>query len=125
MMFAPLRSVFAMQFMACDLDASPSETVSSSFKTVALPSGHCQHMQGKAAATDRASYQVDHAAQNCCTDDGPCNSSCHFSVTASLFMQCADYSPALLNSDTFENISSTLLVRELNPPSRPPLAIYS
>ncbi len=82
-------------------------------------------MLDSATANDRVNLQVNHAAKSCCSDDGPCNSSCHFSITASLFIQRADYSPALLNSDTFDIISSVLLVRELSPPSRPPLPLYS
>lgn len=123
LMFAPLRSVFAMQLMGCDMDAS-SEGASSA-KIVQSSTEHCQHMLGNVKVSDRVDHPIDHAAKSCCSDDGPCSTSCHFSVTASLFMQQAGYSPALLNSDTFDNVSCALIVRELNPPSRPPLPLYS
>lgn len=125
LMFAPLRSVFAMQLMGCDMNASSAKATSSSKRVVVSSSAHCQHMPGSVASNDDVSYQLKHVAKSCCSDDGPCNSSCHFSITASLFMQHADYSPTLLNSDTLDVISSALLVRELNPPSRPPLPLYS
>jgi len=123
-MFAPLRSVFAMQLTSCDMNAS------SATDDVVLSAAHCLYMTDSASADDRIDYQsnnqIDHTAKNCCSsDDGACNSECHFAVSASLFMQRADYSPVLLATVIIENVSTALLVRELNPPSRPPLSLHS
>jgi len=78
-----------------------------------------------ADAKDDAVYSAGHAVKNCCNGDAPCSSSCHFAISASLFLQAADYSPSFINTDTFAIISSALLVRELSPPSRPPLSLHS
>jgi len=125
LMFAPLRSVFAMQLMGCDMDDASAKITPSAKLVISSSSAHCQHMLNSAVTNDKVNHRVDHAAKSCCSDGGPCSSSCHFSITASLFMRGADYSPVLLNSATFENVSTALIVRELNPPSRPPLPLYS
>jgi hypothetical protein len=122
-MFAPLRSVFSMQLMTCDMSASTSKAALSSI--VMASAEHRQHMMDSAIIDDRDSHQVDHMMKSCCDDDAPCKSHCHFSLSASLFLQRADYSPALLNAVTYDMISSALIVRELCPPSRPPLSPYS
>jgi len=86
-------------------------------------------MMDSAPADDRIDYQSDHqinyTAKSCCNDDGVCNSDCHFALSVSLSMQRADFSPVFLTTDIFENVSNALLVRELTPPSRPPLFLYS
>jgi hypothetical protein len=127
-MIAPLRSVFATQLMACDMEVTQSPV------TVGATSSaeHCRQVMGdlpmgnvSADSISADSVHGDHQAKNCCNGNGACMSDCHFAISASLFIQNADYSPALLNTDIFDSVSSTLLVRELNPPSRPPLSLYS
>lgn len=127
LIFAPLRSVFAMQLMAGDMDVSTSNTASSSVivNPAVLSVEHCQHMMDSTQVDDRTAYQLEYVAKSCCNDNGPCKSNCHFAMSVSLFMQHAGFSFALLNVATFDAISSTLLVRELSPPSRPPLSLYS
>jgi len=127
LMLAPLRSAFAGQLMVCDMKMSMSKaalvvdelTVD---KTAALAK-YCQDMMNSASLDERVEYQT--MTKSCCDDGGACSVDCHSAVSISLFMQDADYSSALLNSVTFDNISSALLVRELIPPSRPPLSLYS
>lgn len=122
-MFAPLRSAFAMQFMSCNMQPPPTKAESSSMM-VSPTTEHCQHMSVDAPVDDSV-YPVSHTVKSCCNGDAPCSSSCHFAISASLFLQAADYSPALINTDTFAIISNALLVRELSPPSRPPLSLHS
>jgi hypothetical protein len=122
-MFAPLRSVFAAQLMVCDMKSSSPEV--SSAVDAALSVKHCVKMMDGSSADARNEYQNDQTAQSCCGDDGACKGDCHFAVSASLLMQGADYSPVFLGTATFDMISSALLVRELIPPSRPPLSLYS
>jgi len=125
LMFAPLRSVFAGQ-LVCDMKMSMSKAASVVDDVTvdkAVSAQHCQYMMDSAPADERVEYQV--LAKSCCDDDGACSVDCHSVVSISLFMQDADYSSALLSSVTFDNISSALLVRELIPPSRPPLSLYS
>ena len=131
LMLAPLRSVLASQLMACGMDMSAvAEDVAistSSSVRAAQVSEHCQHMQKMAA--DNAETEVvsdsDHLMKRCCDSNSACSADCHFSITLSLFLPRADYSPVLLGTGIFENISTTPIVRELAPPSRPPLSLYS
>jgi len=120
-MFAPLRSAFAAQFTTCNMNADMASATESA-------SNHQQHMMNSLQETvDQVNMtQADITqAKNCCGDKGACKSDCHIAISTSLFMQRVDYAPLLINTDTINNISSTLLVRELSPPSRPPLALYS
>ena len=126
LMFAPLRSVFAGQLMVCDMKMSMSETVPMTADVavdMASSEKHCQYMMDSVPVDDRVEHKT--LAKSCCDDGGACSVDCHSAVSISLFMQDADYSTALLSSVTFDAISSALLVRELIPPSRPPLSLYS
>lgn len=67
----------------------------------------------------------DHQANNCCSDNADCIYDCHFTISLSMFFQGADFLPVLLNTVVFDNISNTLLLRELSPLSKPPLTLYS
>jgi hypothetical protein len=148
LMLAPLRSVFAMQFVACDMKSMPSPAVTDSVMTA----GHSRHALADVSIGDsaskksvnsinRASHQVEQAvnqqatlqadlhvskqSKDCCGNSNTCLSDCHFAISVSMFLQTVDYSPLLLNADIFENVSITPLVRELSPPSKPPLHLYS
>ena len=126
LMLAPLRSAFAGQLMVCDMKMSISKTASVVDEVAvnkAVSAKHCQDMMDHAPTDERVEYQT--MTKSCCDDGGACSVDCHSAVSVSLFMQDADYSSALLNSVTFDIISSALLVRELIPPSRPPLSLYS
>jgi len=122
-MFAPLRSVFAGQLMVCNMKTS-STNASSVVVDAALSAKHCLNMMDGATVDDRVESQNNYSMKSCC-DDGACSSDCHVAAFVSLLMQAVDYSPTLLKAATFNMISSTLLVRELIPPSRPPLSLYS
>lgn len=126
LMLSPLRSAFAGQLMFCDMKMSMSKTalvVDEVTVNKAVSAKHCHDMMDNAPADERVEYQT--MTKSCCDDGGACSVDCHSAVSISLFMQDADYSSALLNSVTFDIISSALLVRELIPPSRPPLSLYS
>ncbi len=118
-MFAPLRTVFAGQLIVCDMQSKTSPVTADA----ASSAKHCQYMMDSAPADERVEYQT--LAKSCCDDGGACSIDCHSAVSISLLMHDADYSAALLSSVTLDTISSALLVRELIPPSRPPLSLYS
>ena len=118
LIFAPLRSVFSAQLMACDMKASPvSGDVTSSVM-------HGMNMLDSASVDD-GEYQNGQTVKSCCGDAAACKGDCHFAVSASLLLHAADYSPTLLATVTFDTISSAVLMREIIPPSRPPLFLHS
>ncbi|MFV2004683.1 MAG: hypothetical protein ACC650_05715 [Gammaproteobacteria bacterium] len=126
LMMAPLRSVLATQLMVCDMKADSLVTAEAS-----VSAKHCQHGIGNDSMSNASvlevqdDFQIGKQTKSCCSSNSACMSGCHFAISASLFIQPADYSPALLVIDTFDNVSSLLIVRELSPPSRPPLSLYS
>ena len=123
LIIAPLRSVLAAQLMACDMKTASADVV--------LSAEHCQHKAGlgslmKIPASDlQDDLLIVKHTKSCCSTNSACMSDCHFAISASLLIQTAEYSPVLLVIDTFDNVSSSLIVRELSPPSRPPLSLYS
>ena len=97
-------------------------------------SGHCRHeMQVRLSddaltdvqIVDLVKYSSGSQAKSCCDNGGACMSDCHFAMSASLFIKLAEYTSALRHTDTFDVISGALLLRELSPPSRPPLSLHS
>jgi len=82
---------------------------------------HCQNMLENEVTNNRSKHK--NFSKSCCDNGGACGSDCHIAVTISLFMSPVVYSTALLSAMTFESFSSPLLVRELMPPSRPPLLL--
>lgn len=136
-MLVPLRSVFAMQFVACDMKSMPSSALADTVMTA----GHSHHALADLSTGDvtsknivnRADYQAKQSAnqqasqlsKDCCGNSNTCLSDCHFAISVSMFLQAVDYSPLLLITNVFENVSITPLVRELSPLSKPPLHLYS
>ncbi len=132
LVFSPLRGALAAQLMTCDMGMAVNGA------DVSL-SNHQQHMTGtvqidklqinKLQVNSTSNYPEDSKTvshvKNCCGNKGACISDCHVAIAVSLLTPTVDYSPLLINTDTFHSISSALLVRELSPPSRPPLALYS
>ena len=116
LMLLPLRGAFAMQLVACNMDDTSA--------TMSLE--HCQH---KAALSASAGSVVkQHAStpyKGCCSNGGACMSDCHFAMSASLLVTDSGYAPVLLATAVIATISNALVVRELSPPSRPPLTLHS
>ncbi len=129
LILAPLRSVLASQLMACDMEETSAVVMAEAGDSM----NHCEHLshdmsidmpQDKQLSDDSASHKNTVQVTSCCSDDS-CKSNCHFAVSASLFIQNSEYLPMLFSTDVFETSVTTLLVRELSPPSRPPLSFYS
>ena len=113
-MFAPLRSVMAIQSTHCQMDDMP---VMNSM------------VQGQ-SAQDQSSNHMNHdqstaVDQQCCCCDDACAGSCDMGMSASLVMQSSSYGPVFRNVSESVSISTDILVRELTPPSRPPANLYN
>jgi len=142
LMFAPLRSVMAVQQTHCDMDAgvlvSNSDLVSSNSPVLhdmsTMLSIESMHHKNQYAVTEHsANHQVaDQLAveqqtesnHQCCCCDTNCVSDCEMGMSVSLLMQVSSYTPLFTNAADSAIISFEILVRELTPPSRPP-AIFS
>lgn len=135
---APFRSVMALQTQAChsgeDAMASHSDYMSAGMNdsdvlvSVQMDS-HAHHqsmMMEKSAEADivNADSSADVSANQCCCDDhSNCQSGCDMGTMASLIVQQSLYSPILIDASESVMVPSSLLVRELTPPSRPPASI--
>ena len=117
LVLAPVRSVMAMQQMNCDMDSSKMPiSMAMTASDVSVSKIHASH--------DMSSMTQNDANQHSCCDQGDsCISNCDMGVSVSLFIQTSAYSPLLLNVAEAENISSAPIIRELTPPSRPPLKL--
>ncbi len=116
LMFAPMRSAFAMESSHCDMDGDMS-----SMSAQSMSPG----MQMSRVQYNSQTEQMNHETMNhdcCCCDDG-CNSNCDMGTTASLLMQVSSYSPVFIKTDNIFISSPDLQLRALTPPSRPPLTL--
>ena len=113
-MFAPLRSVMAIQSTHCQMDdMSVMNSMVQDQSVQGQTSHHMDHDQ---------SIAVD---QQCCCCDDACAGSCDMGMSASLVMQSSSYGPVFRNVSESVSISTDILVRELTPPSRPPANLYN
>lgn len=120
-MFAPLRSVMAMQLMHCDMDAGTmkiSTTVSAS--NISSTDMHASHDMSSMPVHGTDHQKSEKSQHPCCSGAKVCASDCDMGTTVSLFIQKSTYAPLFINVAEIENISSEPIVRELTPPSRPP-----
>lgn len=118
-MFAPMRSVMAMQQMHCDMDAS------SSVSEVSVSENHASHdmssMSQLAFNQQPTNQQPSEKNQHsCCSGSDSCSTNCDMGMAVSLLIQATSYAPLFLNVADADNVSSAPIVRELTPPSRPP-----
>jgi len=124
LIFAPVRSVTAMQLMHCDMDASAmkiSATVSTS--NVSSADIHASHNMSSMPAHDSSHQQSEKNQHPCCSGAKICVSDCEMGTSVSLLMQTSNYAPLFINVAETEIISSEPIVRELTPLSRPPVKI--
>jgi len=124
-MFAPLRSVMAMQQSHCDMG---SHIVGESAENSAVISDHTgsHDMMAMSMATS-SSEQNSH---NCCSDKSICTnncdmSRCQISMSVSLLMQESSYIPVFTNISGPVAFDTDLIEREFPPPFRPPLVFHS
>ena len=121
LMFAPMRSAFAMESSHCDMDGDMG-----SMSAQSMSSG----MQMSSVQDNSQMERMNHEPMNleqmphdcCCCDDG-CNSNCDMGTTASLLIQVSSYSPVFIKTDNIFVSSPELQLRALTPPSRPPLIL--
>lgn len=123
LMFAPLRSVMAMQQIHCDMgnhiaghDAE-SSTVISDYSD--------DHDMMAMSMTASSSVQKTENSHDCCSGNSNCVSDCDMSISASLLMQESSYSPNFTNVLGSVALAANLIKIEFIPPFRPPLVSHS
>ena len=113
-MFAPMRSVMAMQQMHCDMDAS------SSVSEVSVSENHASHDMSSMSQLAFNQQPSEKNQHSCCSGSDSCSTNCDMGMAVSLLIQATSYEPLFLNVAEAESVSSAPIVRELTPPSRPP-----
>ncbi len=113
LMFAPLRSAFAMESSHCDMDGDMSSMSAESMN----------HDQMNHEAMNHEQMNLEQMNHDCCCCDNGCNSNCDMGTTASLLMRVSSYSPVFIKIDNIFISSPELQLRALTPPSRPPLTL--
>lgn len=143
LMFAPMRSALAMPISHCDMDAmvttsaSPivQKSVQKSNSVVLVASAasddvshaHSHHKQQHSEHEQQESQQLASQQQptHCCCDASArtCTGNCDIGFNLSLIMQLSPYTPVFVHTEKIFLSSTSLLLRVLSPPSRPPLAL--
>lgn len=118
LMFAPLRSVMAMQQSHCDTGDSTIEVST----TASVSKMHAMHDMSAMSLPDSSNQNSEQSSHQCCSDGNTCANDCDMGVAVSLLIQTSIYAPLFINVAEAENISSSPIIRELTPPSRPPAA---
>ncbi len=126
LMFAPLRSAFAMESSHCDMDGDMSSMSAQSMS----PGMQVNRVQDNSQTEPMNHEAMNHEQMNleqmnhdCCCCDNGCNSNCEMGTTASLLIQVSSYSPVFIKTDNIFISSPELQLRTLTPPSRPPLTL--
>jgi hypothetical protein len=116
----PLRAVTA-DVSGCKMNAVDN------VHTVVMMSAHAtgHHHVGQHDQATKADGNSTVSHQCCCCDDSPsaCAGNCDMGVSASLILQELSYAVAVLAVSESVITTSSILLRELTPPSRPPAAI--
>lgn len=124
LVFAPIRSVMAVQQAHCDMDEMNMDEMSVSMQDHDMHAMHAMHdMSSADEAIDLTMDEQAVSKTQCCCCDNDCVSNCHISVSFSLVMQVSLYSPVFVNTSNTDSYIPDLLLRTLTPPSRPPAII--
>lgn len=136
MMFAPLRGAIAVQQTHCDMNEMAMPSAGDNVMPGHDMSGHDMTAMNSMVAVhqemayqesshefDQSSLQPDH--QCCCCDGADCAGNCDMGMTVSLLLQQSPYQPVFKGEAESATVSSTVLLRELTPPSRPPAKFHN
>lgn len=114
LMIAPLRGVVAAH---CEMEAMNTSSGAVMHGTMA---------HGMSAMHPSGSMPADMSKHQCCDDTSiNCSIVCDLGLSFTLVPQATTYSPAYKISFKPDALSSTILFRELTPPSRPPAILHS
>jgi len=119
-MFAPLRSVMAMQQTHCDMANHIAGQNAQSSTVISDYSG--DHDMMAMSMADHSSVQNSH---DCCSGKSICTGGCDMSISVSLLMQESSYLPNFTNVPASVAQISYLIKNEFTPPFRPPLVSHS
>ena len=120
LVFAPIRSVMAVQQAHCDMDEMNMDEMS---MPMSMQEHDMHNMSSADNAIDLTIDERDVSNTQCCCCDNDCVSNCDIGVSVSLVMQVSVYSPVFVNTSNTHSYISDLLLRTLTPPSRPPAII--
>ncbi len=128
LMFAPMRSVQAAQTPHCDMDdmaIMTTDTVIQNSDVAMFVNDGQMHMANDSSMhhmadrSDVVPSTIEHSC--CCCDGNSCGNDCDMGVTVLLLMQPSSYLPVYSNIENTILSSANIQIRELTPPSRPPL----
>ncbi len=130
LILAPLRSVFAMQLMVCDMENMSMQDTAAVINSIDTDSS-VAHLSSEATA-EPAAYsgfsdtpQVQKDTANCCSDVNGCKSDCGMGMTVSFVVPASTFNPVYIDIAAMVSVSLDPIVRTLSPPSRPPLYLHS
>ena len=119
-MFAPLRSVMAMQQAHCDMGNHIAGKNADSSTVISDHTGNHDMMAMSMAASSSVQNSPD-----CCSGKSICSSDCDMSISVSLLMQESSYIPNFTDVPGSVALTTGLIKKEFTPPFRPPLVSHS
>ena len=123
LMFAPVRSVMAMQQTHCDMGNHAGHDVESSATISADPgTGDPGSHDMMTMSITSSSVQDSH---DCCSGKSICASDCDMSISVSLLVHKSFYTPNFINLPGSVALITDLIKKEFTPPFRPPLVTHS
>ena len=125
LMFAPLRSVMAMQQTHCDMANHIAGQNAQSSTVISDYSGDHDMMAMSMAANSSEHKSVEQKSHDCCSGKSICTSDCDMSISASLLIQESSYTPNFTNAPGSVALITVLIKKEFTPPFRPPLVSHS
>ena len=128
LMFAPLRSVMAMQQIHCDMGnhiAGMNADQNAESSTVVSGYSDDHDMLAMSMVTSTSDQKKSENSHGCCSGKSICTSNCDMSISASLLIQESSYIPNFTNIPGPVTQITDLIKKEFTPPFRPPLVFHS
>ena len=123
MMFAPMRSVIAMQQTHCDMG---NHIAGHDAESSTVISDHSDdHDMIAMSMANSSTVQKSEISHDCCSGSSNCVSNCDMSISVSLLMQESSYIPNFTNTSGSVALITDLIKKEFTPPFRPPLVSHS
>jgi len=116
MMFAPMRSVMAMQQTHCGVN----DNLAAGSAVISEHSGHDMTAMSMTIDSGIQKFEKSH---DCCSASKGCVSGCDMNISVSLLTQESTYTPNFTNVSESVSLILNLIKKEFTPPLRPPLII--
>jgi len=118
LMFAPLRSVMAMQVIHCDMDNYRADS------SAVISDSSSAHDMSAMSVSDYSTTQKVSVSHSCCSGSNQRLNHCDMSLSASLLLQESSYLPNFITVSATVTLIVASIEKAFSPPFRPPLVFH-